>query len=329
MKNYNIAVCGATGVVGKEMIEILVQKKFPFSKIKPLASKKSHGEYIEINEEEVMIEELTESSFEDIDIALFATSSELSAKFVPIAVKAGAICIDNSSNFRLDPKVPLVVPEVNKDLIKENKIIANPNCSTIQLVVVLDELRKVSELKRIVVSTYQAVSGAGKDALDELWDQTQSVFTQKHKDSKVFNHKIAFNCIPQIDVILESGYTKEEMKLINESSKILNLPNLKLTATAVRVPVFHSHAESVNIEFEKKVSIKNLIEVLKSNKSISVYENYEDYPLQADVSGSDQVHVGRIREDVSLDSGVNLWIVADNIRKGAALNAVQIAQCLI
>lgn len=330
LKNPVIAVAGATGVVGSEMINILLERKFPFKEIKVLASSNSAGEVYAIGDDEVVVEELTESSFEGVDIALFATSAALSEKFVPCAVKSGAIAIDNSSHFRMDPKIPLVVPEVNPDAItSEDKIIANPNCSTIQLMPVLKHLNDASKIKRIVVSTYQAVSGAGRDAMDELMSQTLGVMNSTSFEPEVFSTQIAFNCIPHIDVFLENGYTKEEYKVINETRKILNLPDLKITCTAVRVPVFNAHAESVNVELENPLSTDEFISLLEGKPGISVATSYTEYPLQIDVSGKDDVYVGRIRADESVDNGINFWVVADNLRKGAALNAVQIAELFI
>lgn len=325
-----IGIAGATGVVGQEMMHVLVERKVPFSAVRLYASKDSAGELYQVGSDEVMVEELQPSSFEGVDIALFATSAELSKKYVPIAVEAGAYAIDNSSHFRMDPAVPLVVPEVNAHMITaKTKTIANPNCSTIQLVPILDAVHKAAKLKRVVVSTYQSVSGAGKAALDELWSQTLSIFNQKDMEHDAFQHQIAFNCIPQIDVFLDSGYTKEEFKIINESRKILGNPDLKITATAVRVPVFYSHAESVNIETEGSLYPDDLVKILTGMKGITVYPNQADYPMQIDTAGTDDIHVGRIRRDESVAHGLDLWVVADNVRKGAALNAVQIAELLL
>lgn len=329
-KNPIIAIAGATGVVGQEMLSVLSQRKVPCQEIKLFASKGSAGEVYQYSGSEIVVEELTEKSFAAVDIALFATSAELSKKFVPIACEAGAFAIDNSSHFRMVEGIPLVVPEVNADAITEKtRIIANPNCSTIQLVPVLDVIHKAAGLKRVVVSTYQSVSGAGKSALDELWSQTLAVFNQKEVVSEAFQHQIAFNCIPQIDVILDNGYTKEEFKIINESRKILSLPKLRITATAVRVPVFFGHGESVNVECEKQLYPDDLVKLLSNTKGITVFANQADYPMQLDVAGTDDVHIGRIRRDESVDNGLDFWVVADNVRKGAALNAVQIAEILI
>ncbi len=319
-----IAIVGATGLVGSEMGRIITELNIPSSEVRLLASQDSIGEG-----EELEVALLDQDSFHGVDIALFATSADLSQKFVPIAVAAGAVAIDNSSFFRMDPDVPLVVPEVNFQAIGSAKIIANPNCSTIQLVPVLKAMGDLAGLKRVVVSSYQSVSGAGKAALDELWGQTLAIFNQSDFTPEAFQHQIAFNCIPQIDVLLDDGYTKEEYKIINESRKILDMPELMITATAVRVPVFHSHAESVNVEVERDVGVGDVIDFLSKCEGIEVYPNYSDYPLQIDTTNTDKIHVGRIRRDNSVPHGFNLWIVADNLRKGAALNAIQIAQRLI
>jgi aspartate-semialdehyde dehydrogenase len=325
-----VAIAGATGVVGQEMLAVLNEGKLPFAEVKLLASSGSVGEVYQVGSDQGVVEELTEKSFEGVDIAFFATSAELSKKFVPIAVEAGAYAIDNSSQFRMESGIPLVVPEVNADQITEKtKILANPNCSTIQLVPILKEIHKIAGLKRVVVSTYQSVSGAGKAALDELWGQTLSVFNQKDIETEAFQHQIAFNCIPQIDVILDNGYTKEEFKIINESRKILGIPDLKITATAVRVPVFYGHAESVNVETVNSIYPDDLVKALSTASGVVVYPNSSDYPMQINIGGTDDIHVGRIRRDESVANGLDFWVVADNIRKGAALNAVQIAQVLL
>lgn len=329
-KDPVIAIAGATGVVGHEMIVVLEQLKVPYSDVRLFASEDSAGEVYKIGDDEFTVEVLGEDSFNGVDIALFATSAALSEKFVPIAVEAGAVAIDNSSHFRMHEGIPLVVPEVNMHTVTKNsRIIANPNCSTIQLVPVLQEIERAAGLKRVVVSTYQAVSGAGKAAIDELWDQTRAIFNQKEVVCEAFRHQIAFNCIPQIDLLGDDGYTKEERKIINESRKILGLPNLRITATAVRVPVMNGHAESVNVETDRELSPEQLIALLKKAPGIRVYEDSSEYPLQIEVSTTDEVHVGRIRADKSVEHGLNLWVVADNVRKGAALNAVQIAQALL
>jgi aspartate-semialdehyde dehydrogenase len=325
-----IAIAGATGLVGNEMLVVLEERKVPCAKLKLFASKDSVGEVYKFHDQEVAVEELTEAGFEGVDIALFATSADLSAKFVPAAVKAGATVIDNSSNFRMDPAVPLVVPEVNLHAVTEStKVIANPNCSTIQLVPVLQAIHELAGLKRVVVSTYQSVSGAGKTALDELWAQSLAIFNQQEMPQEAFQHQIAFNCIPQIDVLLDDGFTKEEYKIINESRKILELPDLRITATAVRVPVFYSHAESVFVETEREITPESFVKALHGKPGIVVHSASEEYPMQIDIAGADDIHVGRIRRDESVPHGLALWVVADNVRKGAALNAVQIAEALL
>lgn len=329
-KDPVIAVVGATGLVGSEMISVLESRKVPWSEVRLFASADSVGEVYRVGADEVEVQALTPGCFSGVDIALFATSAELSKEFVPQAVEAGAHAIDNSSYFRMQQDVPLIVPEVNWSAWKPGqRLIANPNCSTIQLVPVLKAIQEAAGLKRVVVSSYQSVSGAGKAALDELWGQTIAVFNQRELEIEEFPYQIAFNCIPQIDLILENGYTKEEAKIINESRKILGLPELRITATAVRVPVLHSHAESVNIETERPLPPAQCIELLQGAEGLTVYPDSAEYPLQLDVTGTDEIHVGRIRADESVPHGLNMWIVADNLRKGAALNAVQIAEQLI
>jgi aspartate-semialdehyde dehydrogenase len=329
-KNPVIAIAGATGLVGNEMLVVLEQLNVKFSELRLLASEESAGEVYKVGGYEASVEVLSESSFEGVDIALFATSADLAKKFVPIAIEHGAVAIDNSRHYRMDKTVPLVVPEVNFDIVTEKtRLIANPNCSTIQLVPVLRAIHELAGLKRVVVSTYQSVSGAGKAALDELWAQTLAICNQKEVPVEEFQHQIAFNCIPQIDVIMENGYSREEEKIINESRKILGLPDLRITSTAVRVPVFHGHAESVNVETERELSPETLIQDLEKREGIEVFPNSSEYPMQITTASTDSIQVGRIRRDESVPFGLNLWIVADNVRKGAALNAVQIAQRLI
>lgn len=331
MKNKPvIAIVGATGLVGSEMLSVLEQRKVPYSALRLLASQDSAGELYQAGGQEVAVEELDDSSFEGVNIALFATSAELSQKFVPIAVEHGAYVIDNSRHFRLDKAVPLIVPEVNPEQVNAStRIIANPNCSTIQLVPVLKAIHDSAGLKRVVVSTYQSVSGAGKAALDELWAQTLAICNQREVPVEEFPHQIAFNCIPHIDVIMDDGYTREEFKIIEESRKILGIPELRITATAVRIPVFHAHAESVNVETERELSPEALVAELEKLPGIEVFPNWSDYPMPLSAAANDTIQVGRIRRDKSVPHGLNLWIVADNVRKGAALNAVQIAELLI
>lgn len=325
-----VAIVGATGVVGSEMLRILEERKVPVGELCLFASKESVGELYAFHGEEIEVEELAEDSFSGVNYALFAVDSGLAEKYVPIAREAGVTVVDNSSLYRLQEDIPLVVPEVNGDLVTgEQSLIANPNCTTAQLVPVLAIMHRAAGLKRVVLSTYQAVSGAGKEALDELWEQTRAVFTQSAIPSEAFQHQIAFNCIPQIDVMLESGYTREEEKVIQETRKILGMPELPITVTAVRVPVFHSHGESVNVELEQPLSREDLLALFEADPSLEVYSHPEDLPLQIDAATRDPIFVGRIRKDESVPSGFNLWLVADNLRKGAALNAVQILEKIL
>jgi aspartate-semialdehyde dehydrogenase len=334
MKKYNVAVVGATGEVGKTMREILEQRKFPINNIKLLASAKSEGKVVEFNGKKVKVEKLTKDSFKDVEIALFSAGGAISKEFAPIAAEYGTVVIDNSSAWRMDPDIPLVVPEVNPEdvaLYKNKHIIANPNCSTIQMVVPLKPIHEKAKIKRIVVSTYQAVSGSGYKAIEELANQTVAIFNQNEIEKKVYPHQIAFNCLPHIDVFLENGYTKEEMKMVNETKKIMGDNSIEVTATTVRVPVFYGHSESVNIETEQKVTADEVKEMMKQAPGIVLIDNPEnnEYPLAINAAGNDPVYVGRIREDFSIPNGINMWVVADNVRKGAALNAVQIAEVLI
>lgn len=331
---YNVAIVGATGVVGREIIKILEERKFPVNKIKFLASERSAGQFIEFNEKREKVCLLSEETFEGIDIGLFSPGASVSAVYAPKAAKAGCVVIDNTSQFRMDIDVPLVVPEVNPEAIadyKKRNIIANPNCSTIQMVVALKPIHDAVKIKRIVVSTYQAVSGAGKEAMDELSNQVLAIYSQKDITKEVFPYQIAFNCIPQIDVFLDNGYTKEEIKMINETKKIMGDSLIKITATTVRVPVFNSHSETVNIETEKKITAKEVKNILSNSPGVKVIDDIKNkqYPMPIDASEKDEVFVGRIREDDTIQNGINMWIVADNLRKGAALNAVQIAEILI
>jgi len=332
-KTYNVAIVGATGVVGQEFIKVLEERKFPVKMLRLLASEKSLGKTLEFNGKEIAVETLGENSFDGIDIALFSAGSSVSKKFAPYALEKGAVVIDNTAEFRMESDVPLVVPEVNPQAIaqfKKRRIIANPNCSTIQLVVVLNALHKKSKIKRVVVSTYQSVSGAGLRAMEELSTQTLAVFSNKEIKAQELPHQIAFNCLPQIDVFLEDGYTKEEWKMMAETSKIMET-KIPLTATTVRVPVFYGHSESVNIEFENSISAGEARAILKETEGVEVVDDpaSKQYPLAIHAAGKDPVYVGRIREDKTVPHGLNMWIVADNIRKGAALNAVQIAEILI
>jgi len=331
---YCVAVAGATGAVGTEMLKVLEQRAFPVSEVRALASARSAGKSVEFAGSELKVQEMTDSSFEGVDIALFSAGGSVSARFAPSAAKAGAVVVDNTSHFRMDDDVPLVVPEVNPEAIagyKQRGIIANPNCSTIQMVVALKPIHDAVRIKRIVVSTYQAVSGTGNKAIKELDSQTRDILNFAPPKASVYPHQIAFNCLPHIDVFMENGYTKEEMKMVNETKKILGDQSVRLTATAARVPVFYSHAEAVNIETERKITAAEVKELLGKAPGVTVVDNPADaeYPLQIDAAGKDDVFVGRIREDCSLDNGISLWVVSDNIRKGAALNAVQIAEILI
>lgn len=331
-KTYSVAVVGATGAVGKEMLRVLGERDFPVGDIRLLASERSAGTCLSFRGREETVRLLDDDSFEGIQIALFSAGGSVSSKFVPAAVKAGAVAIDNTSAFRMDDDVPLVVPEVNPEAIGQHRgIIANPNCSTIQMVVALKPLHDRARIRRIVVSTYQATSGAGQKAMDELFEQTKDLLNSKEVQVKAFPHRIAFNCLPHIDVFLENGYTKEEMKMVNETRKILGDSNLRVTATTVRVPVFFGHAEAVNIETEEKISAGEARDILSRAPGVRVMDDPSTnlYPMQLNAAGQDDTLVGRIREDNSHPSGLNLWIVADNIRKGAATNAVQIAEHLI
>jgi aspartate-semialdehyde dehydrogenase len=332
-KLWNVAVAGATGAVGNQMIECLEERNFPIGKIKYLASERSVGKILEFKGKPVEVELLSHDAFEGIDIALFSAGGSRSLEFCPSAAKAGAICIDNSSAWRMDPDVPLVVPEVNPHAIAEYKkkgIIANPNCSTIQMVVALKPLHDFATIKRLVVSTYQAVSGTGKKAIDELRKQSGEMLNGRPAEAKVYPHRIAFNCLPQIDSFEPNGYTKEEMKMINETRKIMEA-DIRVTATTVRVPVFYGHSESVNIETVKKISVAQAFELFRNAPGYKLVDDVAKgiYPMPIDAAGQDLTYVGRIREDESVENGLNLWIVADNIRKGAATNAVQIAEILI
>ncbi|KJR43181.1 aspartate-semialdehyde dehydrogenase [Candidatus Magnetoovum chiemensis] len=329
---YVVAVVGATGAVGNEMISILEQRNFPVQELRLFASERSEGTDLEFKNRSIKVELLTSDVFKGIDIALFSAGASRSKEFAPKAAESGCIVIDNSSAWRMDPDVPLVVPEVNPhDLDWHKGIIANPNCSTIQMVVALKPLHDAAKIKRIVVSTYQAVSGTGKKAIDELVEQTRNLFNFKEIACNVYPHQIAFNCLPHIDVFNDNGYTKEEMKMVNETRKIMGDNSIRVTATTVRVPVIRGHSETVNIETEKKLSANEARALLSTAPGVLVFDapTKNIYPLAIDAAGKDEVFVGRIREDESIENGLNLWIVSDNLRKGAALNAVQIAETLI
>ncbi|MCX8034392.1 MAG: aspartate-semialdehyde dehydrogenase [Thermodesulfovibrio sp.] len=331
-EKYVVAVVGATGAVGNEMIAVLEERDFPVEALRLFASERSEGVLLKFKGQDIPVETLKEDSFNGIDIALFSAGAERSRIWAPIAAKSGCVVIDNSSQWRMDPEVPLVVPEVNPHDLKWHKgIIANPNCSTIQMVVPLKPIHDEAKIKRVVVTTFQSVSGTGKKAMDELLQQTVALLNFKDIEIKVYPHQIAFNVLPHIDKFLENGYTKEEMKMVNETKKIMGDYSIKITATTVRVPVFRGHSESINIETEKKITAQQVRELLSKAPGVVVIDNPEknEYPLPIYASGKDEVFVGRIREDESIDNGINMWLVSDNLRKGAALNAVQIAEELI
>jgi aspartate-semialdehyde dehydrogenase len=331
---YRVAVVGATGNVGREMLQTLSERSFPVDEVVALASQRSAGGDVSFGEEEVLkVQRLDTFNFKGIDIVLSSAGAKISAEFAPRAAAAGAVIIDNTSYFRMDPDVPLVVPEVNAHAIagyKKKNIIANPNCSTIQMVVALKPLHDVAPIKRVVVATYQSVSGAGKDGMDELFNQTRGIYMNAQLERAKFTKQIAFNCIPHIDVFMDDGYTKEEWKMGVETKKILD-PKIKVTATCVRVPVFVSHAEAVNVEFERPMSADEARAILKSAPGVAVIDHRVDegYVTQVEAAGEDKVYVSRIREDHTIDNGLSLWVVSDNLRKGAALNAVQIAEKLV
>ena len=333
-ESYNVAVVGATGAVGEQMREVLEEREFPVGELRLLASERSAGQFLSFRDRQLRVGVLNEDSFKDIDIALFSAGGTVSDKFAPIAGAAGGVVIDNTARFRMEPDVPLVVPEVNAGEIanyKSRGIIANPNCSTIQMVVALKPIHDAARIKRVVVSTYQSVSGAGRRAMEELSHQVSALYNGKEPEMEKFPHQIAFNCIPHIDSFTDGGYTKEELKMINETRKIFSEPSLRVTATTVRVPVFCSHSESINVETEKKLTAADVKAILREAPGIVVADEPENnvYPTPLDATGKDATYVGRIREDDSVPNGINLWVVADNLRKGAALNAVQIAEILI
>ena len=333
-KKYNVAIAGATGNVGREIIQILEDRDFPIDKLYLLASSRSKGQKIDFKGNEIVVEDLAEFNFSKVHIGLFSPGGKVSAEFAPKAAKAGCLVIDNTSHFRMHENVPLIVPEVNASSLEEffndddrSNIIANPNCSTIQMVVALKPLHDESIINRVVVSTYQSVSGAGKEAMDELFNQTQNVYTNKNIEKNKFTKQIAFNVIPHIDSFVDNGNTKEEEKMINETKKILD-EGIKVSATCARVPVFISHAESINVEFDSPLSDEKASDLLKNFDGVSVidYRKDEGYVTPVEAAGEDKVYVSRIRNDDSVDNGLNIWVVSDNLRKGAALNAVQIAE---
>lgn len=338
MKKVNVAILGATGAVGQEFINLINERQFPFASLKLLASSRSAGKRIEVQGKTYTVEEATPDSFRDVHLALFAGGTA-SKVFAPEAVKRGAVVIDNSSTFRLDPQVPLVVPEVNPETIQQHHgIIANPNCSTIIMVMALKPILDRVRIKRIVVSTYQAVSGAGKEAIDELTDQVKAIIEGRPVTANILpsaslpkHYQIAFNLIPQIDVFLDNGYTKEEMKMVHETHKILQDPTIAITATTVRVPVYRSHAEAINLELADKLTAQEAKELLARFPGVVVQDDPNEmvYPMPLYTSGKNEVFVGRIREDNSVQYGLNMWVVGDQIRKGAALNALQIAEYML
>ncbi|NLN93992.1 MAG: aspartate-semialdehyde dehydrogenase [Candidatus Hydrogenedens sp.] len=335
MSKKVVAVVGATGVVGRQMMETLEKRNFPLARLVPLASERSRGKTVSFKGETIPVEVLSDKSFEGIDIALFSAGGGTSRKYASAAVASGAVVIDNSSAFRMDPDVPLVVPEVNADALKSHKgIIANPNCSTTQMVVVLKPLHDAARIRRVVVSTYQAVSGAGIAAITELEEQTRALLAGESYAPRIFPHQIAFNCLPQIpqsDAFLDNGYTSEEMKMVDETRKILGDESIAVTATTVRVPVINGHSESINVQTEKKLSAAEARDILSKAPGVVVQDNPAEqlYPIAPCATGKYDTFVGRIREDISHESALDMWVVSDNLLKGAALNTVQIAEALL
>lgn len=329
---YTAAIVGATGAVGREMVSLLEERKFPLSGLRLFASELSAGSSMEFGDGSLKVQRLGPDAFRGVDIALFSAGEDISREYAPVAVKAGAVVIDNSAAWRMEPDVPLIVPEVNWHAVQRHRgLIANPNCSTIQMVMVLKPLHEAARVKRVVVSTYQAVSGTGKEAMEELMEQTRSLLSFQPVESKVYPYQIAFNCLPHIGSFNEAGECTEEVKLARETAKILENESVLVTATTVRVPVFHGHCEAVNVETERKLSPNEARAVLSTAPGVLVYDDFRRqlYPLPIDAAGRDAVYVGRIREDRTIPNGLNLWIVADNLRKGAALNTIQIAEGLI
>lgn len=332
MKKYNVAVVGATGAVGRQMIKCLEERNFPVNQLRLLATSKSAGTLVSFNGKEYMVEAAEPELFNGIDIALFSAGASVSRELAPEAVKRGAVVIDNSSAFRMEPDVPLVVPEVNPgDVYKHHGIIANPNCSTIQMVVALKPLHDYARIKRVVVSTYQAVSGTGMKAIREMEKQVRQFLDGETITHEVYPYQIAFNMLPHIDVFLDNAYTKEEMKMVNETKKIMGDDSIQVCPTTVRVPAFNCHSESINVETEKKITVEKAHELLQHAPGVILMDDPTQlqYPMPILANGRDEVFVGRIREDFTVPCGLNLWVVADNLRKGAATNAVQIAELLI
>lgn len=331
-RKCNVAVMGATGAVGTCFLDILAERKFPIKELRLLASERSAGKKLKFAGKTYSVETLTHDSFKGIDIVLASAGASRSLEFLPSAVKAGAVCVDNSSAFRMDKDVPLVVPEVNPEMIGKHKgIIANPNCSTIQMVVALWPIHKAARIRRIVVTTFQSVSGAGQKKINELWEQSKVFLAKKKVRPVEFAHQIAFNLIPQIDVFLDNGYTKEEMKMVHETRKIMGDAAVNVNATCIRVPVFYAHSESINIETEKHISAESVRKLMAKAPGVKLLDDPDKkiYPMPIDAEGQDDTLVGRIRQDESVKNGISMWIAADNIRKGAALNAIQIAEKLI
>ncbi|MBU0945152.1 MAG: aspartate-semialdehyde dehydrogenase [Proteobacteria bacterium] len=333
-KKYNVAIAGATGAVGGAMLDVLRRREFPINQLRLLASERSIGKKITFKGQEIEVQLLSKDAFTDIDVALFSAGATRSFDFAPAAAAAGAVVIDNSSAYRMDPEIPLVVPEVNGHAIgqySKHGIIANPNCSTIQMLVALKPIYDKVGIKRIVVSTYQAVSGTGAKAIEELHNQTLAYAAGTPMEAAVYPHQIAFNCLPQIDVFMENGYTKEEMKMVNETRKIFEDSSIGVTATAVRVPVFYGHSEAINIETNSKISAAEVKKLLATAPGVELLDDPEHgkYPLAINCAGKFETFVGRIREDESIANGINMWVVSDNILKGAALNAVQIAEVFV
>ncbi len=331
-ESYNVAIAGATGAVGETFLEILAERNFPINELKLLASKRSVGKKLKFKGKEYTVEELTHNSFDNIDIALFSAGGGRSKEFAPSAVKAGAVVVDNSSAFRMDKDVPLVVPEVNpEDAFKHNGIIANPNCTTIIMVVALKPLHDYSPIKNVVVSSYQSASGAGAQAMQELKDQVKAWANGEEISVQQFQHQLLFNVIPHVDVFMDNGYTREEMKMFNETRKIMGDNNIKVSATCVRVPVLSAHSEAVTIQTEKPISVEKAKELINAAPGVQVMDNPEnnEYPMPLFTGGKDDCYVGRIRTDIAVENGLSFWVSGDQLRKGAALNAVQIAELLI
>lgn len=333
-QKYNVAIAGATGAVGGAMLDVLQRRNFPINELRLLASERSVGKKISFRGQELEVQLLSKDAFEGIDIALFSAGAQRSLDFAPAAAAAGAVVIDNSSAYRMDPEIPLVVPEVNPHAIASHSkrgIIANPNCSTIQMLVALKPILDKVGIKRLVISTYQAVSGTGAKAIEELENQVKAYADSKELKTSVYPYQIAFNCLPHIDSFLENGYTKEEMKMVNETRKIFEDDTIGVTATAVRVPVFYGHSEAVNVETKSKISAAEVKELLANAPGVKLIDDPANlkYPMAIDCAGHFETLVGRIREDESIENGINLWVVSDNILKGAALNAVQIAESFI